>query len=197
VRYRDSLVSGSYSVAVPGDTAAVPAAIVAVRYFIRDTAHAFVLDTAPSSCGARTAKWSSYRGLGTRERDSHAGAHRVSRRPAAGRHRDVRLRAMTESADVRVGFIGRDLPAACNCRALHWFLVPSQRDRERPPRQCAGRCARLRDTARLGDGAELARSPDVDLVVVSSTPDSHAATPSRRSRLGSTCCAKSRCDRRV
>src|SRR6266545_7823179 len=45
VRYRDSLVSGSYPVAAPGDTAAVPAAVVAVRYFNRDTPRAFVLDS--------------------------------------------------------------------------------------------------------------------------------------------------------
>src|SRR2546425_7033941 len=45
VRYRDSLVSGSYPVAVPGDTAAVAAAIVAGCYFIPDTPPGVVVDT--------------------------------------------------------------------------------------------------------------------------------------------------------
>jgi hypothetical protein len=45
VRYRDSLVSGSYPVTMPGDTGAGPAAIVAVRYFVREASHGFVLDS--------------------------------------------------------------------------------------------------------------------------------------------------------
>jgi hypothetical protein len=45
LRYRDSLTSDSLPVVVPGDTALVPAATVAVRYLIRDTPHAFVLDS--------------------------------------------------------------------------------------------------------------------------------------------------------
>ena len=45
LRYRDSLVSDSFPIVVPGDTAAVPGAIVAVRYFVRDTPHGFVLDS--------------------------------------------------------------------------------------------------------------------------------------------------------
>ena len=45
LRYRDSLMSDSFRIVVPGDTAAVPAAIVAVRYFLRDTPHGVVLDS--------------------------------------------------------------------------------------------------------------------------------------------------------
>lgn len=45
LRYRDSLVSDSFPVVVPDDTAAVPGAIVAVRYFLRDAPHGIVLDS--------------------------------------------------------------------------------------------------------------------------------------------------------
>lgn len=45
LRYRDSLSSDSFPIVVPGDTAAVPAATVAIRYFIRDTPHGYVLDS--------------------------------------------------------------------------------------------------------------------------------------------------------
>ena len=45
LRYRDSLMTDSFPIVVPGDTAVVPAAIVAVRYFLRDTPHGFVIDT--------------------------------------------------------------------------------------------------------------------------------------------------------
>jgi hypothetical protein len=45
LRYRDSLVSDSFPVVVPDDTAAVPGAIVAVRYFLRDAPHGFVIDS--------------------------------------------------------------------------------------------------------------------------------------------------------
>jgi hypothetical protein len=45
LRYRDSLTSDSFPVVVPGDTATVPGATVAVRYLIRDTPHGSVLDS--------------------------------------------------------------------------------------------------------------------------------------------------------
>ena len=87
VRYRDSLVSGSYSVAVPGDTAAVPAAIVAVRYFIRDTPHAFVLDTGSVIVRREDGK------VGARIEGS--GLENAIRTPARIEYRDVPLRADT------------------------------------------------------------------------------------------------------
>lgn len=45
LRYRDSLTSDSFPIVAPGDTAAVPAAAVAIRYFIRDAPHGYVLDS--------------------------------------------------------------------------------------------------------------------------------------------------------
>ena len=44
LHYRDSLVTASYPVVAPGDTTA-PAAVVAVRYLLRDASHAFFFDT--------------------------------------------------------------------------------------------------------------------------------------------------------
>lgn len=45
LRYRHSLTSDSFPIVTPGDTAAVPGAVVAIRYFIRDIPHAYVLDS--------------------------------------------------------------------------------------------------------------------------------------------------------
>ena len=45
LRYRDSVIPDSFPIVVPGDTAAVPGATVAIRYFIRDTPHGYVLDS--------------------------------------------------------------------------------------------------------------------------------------------------------
>lgn len=45
LRYRDSLVSGSYPIVGVGDTAAVPAAVAAVRYLLREVPHGFPLDS--------------------------------------------------------------------------------------------------------------------------------------------------------
>jgi hypothetical protein len=42
--FRDSLMTASYPVVVPGDTTA-PGAVVAVRYLIRDVSHAFTFDS--------------------------------------------------------------------------------------------------------------------------------------------------------
>lgn len=44
LHYRDSLVTASYPVVVPGDTTA-PGAVVAVRYLLRDVTHAFFFDS--------------------------------------------------------------------------------------------------------------------------------------------------------
>lgn len=44
LHFRDSLVSGSYPLVAPGDTAA-PGAVVAVRYLLRDASHGFFFDT--------------------------------------------------------------------------------------------------------------------------------------------------------
>lgn len=44
LHFRDSLVTGSYRAVSPGDTSA-PAAVVAVRYLLRDTPRAFFFDT--------------------------------------------------------------------------------------------------------------------------------------------------------
>src|SRR4029077_3014237 len=44
LRYRDSLVTATYRVIVPRDTT-TPSATVAVRYLLKDLAHAFFFDT--------------------------------------------------------------------------------------------------------------------------------------------------------
>lgn len=44
LQYRDSLVPGSYKIALPGDTTA-PGAVVAVRYLLRDVSHGFSFDS--------------------------------------------------------------------------------------------------------------------------------------------------------
>ena len=44
LRYRDGLVTATYRIIVPGDTT-TPGATVAVRYLLRDVAHAFFFDT--------------------------------------------------------------------------------------------------------------------------------------------------------
>jgi len=45
LRYRDSVIPDSFPIVGPGDTAAVPGATVAIRYFIRDTPRGYVLDS--------------------------------------------------------------------------------------------------------------------------------------------------------
>lgn len=45
LRYQGSLIPDSFPIVAPGDTAAVPAATVAIRYFIRDTPRGYVLDS--------------------------------------------------------------------------------------------------------------------------------------------------------
>jgi hypothetical protein len=44
LRYRDSLVTATYPIIVPRDTT-TPGATVAVRYLLRDVAHAFFFDS--------------------------------------------------------------------------------------------------------------------------------------------------------
>jgi len=44
LHYRDSLVTATYRVVVPGDTTA-PGAVVAVRYLLREATHAFFFDS--------------------------------------------------------------------------------------------------------------------------------------------------------
>jgi hypothetical protein len=45
VRYRDSLTSDSLPIVQPDDTAAVPAAVVGIRFFMRDAPHTYSLDS--------------------------------------------------------------------------------------------------------------------------------------------------------
>jgi hypothetical protein len=45
VRYRDSLTSDSLPIVLPDDTAAVPAAIVGIRFFVHDTPRSYSLDS--------------------------------------------------------------------------------------------------------------------------------------------------------
>ncbi|HEY3221309.1 MAG TPA: Gfo/Idh/MocA family oxidoreductase [Gemmatimonadales bacterium] len=82
---------------------------------------------------------------------------------------------MTTSGEVRVGFIGSGFARRVQLPGL--ALVPGTR----PTAIASGHRANAEAVARefglwhvFTDGTELARSPDVDLVIVSSTPDSHA-----------------------
>ncbi|HZE95013.1 MAG TPA: Gfo/Idh/MocA family oxidoreductase [Gemmatimonadales bacterium] len=82
---------------------------------------------------------------------------------------------MTERADVRVGFIGSGFARRVQLPVL--AFVPGAKATAIASGHRANAQAVARDFGIphvFGDGAELARSPDVDLVVVSSTPDSHA-----------------------
>jgi predicted dehydrogenase len=82
---------------------------------------------------------------------------------------------MNKAGDVRVGFIGSGFARRVQLPAL--ALVPGAKATAVASgrRQNAEAVAREFGLAHVfTDGTELARSPDVDLVVVSSTPDSHA-----------------------
>jgi len=79
------------------------------------------------------------------------------------------------SGDVRVGFIGSGFARRVQLPGL--ALVPGTK----PVAIASGHRANAEAVARdfrlplvFDDGIELARSPDVDLVIVSSTPESHA-----------------------
>jgi len=105
---------------------------------------------------------------------------------------------VTTSRDVGIGFIGSGFARRVQLPAL--ALVPGVR---RPRSPVATAPTRKRWAREFGlphvftDGTELARSADVDLVIVSSTPDTHADMRSRHSKPGSTCCAKNDGHRRV
>ena len=45
MRYRDSLTSDSLPIVLPDDTAAVPAAVVGIRFFVHDTPYGYSLDS--------------------------------------------------------------------------------------------------------------------------------------------------------
>lgn len=45
LRYGDSLTTDSLPIVMPDDTGAVPAAVVAIRFFIRDAPRAYTLDS--------------------------------------------------------------------------------------------------------------------------------------------------------
>lgn len=45
LRYRDSLTSDSFPIVIPEDTAATPAAVVGVRFFLHDVPHGYALDS--------------------------------------------------------------------------------------------------------------------------------------------------------
>jgi predicted dehydrogenase len=82
---------------------------------------------------------------------------------------------MIRSGDVRVGFVGAGFARRVQLPAL--AFVPGTK----ATAIASGHRANAEAVARefgvphvFSDGAELARSPDVDLVIVSSTPDSHA-----------------------
>jgi predicted dehydrogenase len=78
-------------------------------------------------------------------------------------------------SDVRIGFIGSGFARRVQLPALG--LVPGARataiaSGHRANAEAAAREFQLPHV--FADGVELARSPDVDLVIISSTPDSHA-----------------------
>ena len=82
---------------------------------------------------------------------------------------------MTTAADVRVGFIGAGFARRVQLPAL--AFVPGTK----PTAIASGHRANAESAARefglahvFDNGTELARSPHVDLVIVSSTPDTHA-----------------------
>ena len=82
---------------------------------------------------------------------------------------------VTTSRDVRVGFIGSGFARRVQLPAL--ALVPGTK----PTAVASGHRANAEAVARefglphvFTDGTELARSADVDLVIISSTPDTHA-----------------------
>jgi hypothetical protein len=84
VRYRDSLTSDSLPIVLPDDTAAVPAAVVAIRFFVHDTPHAYSLDSGRVHLQRQR----------TTIRVSAAGI---------GVEKAIRIRAQLESRDVPLG----------------------------------------------------------------------------------------------
>jgi hypothetical protein len=84
LRYRDSLSSDSVPIVIPDDTAAVPAAVVAIRFFVHDTPHGYSLDSG-SVLVQRD---------GPRIRITSTGV---------GVENAIRIRAQIESRDVPIG----------------------------------------------------------------------------------------------
>jgi hypothetical protein len=84
VRYRDSLTSDSLSIVPPDDTAAVPAAIVGIRFFVHDTPRGYSLDSGRVHLQRQ----------GSNIRVSAAGT---------GVESAIRIRAQLESRDVPLG----------------------------------------------------------------------------------------------
>ena len=87
----------------------------------------------------------------------------------------MRPRAVTTARDVRIGFIGAGFARRVQLPGLS--LVPGTR----PTAIASGHRANAEAAAAefniphvFADGLDLAQSPDVDLVIVSSTPDTHA-----------------------
>src|SRR6202008_3536958 len=100
---------------------------------------------------------------------------RGRRTPGAHRHGDVFVRVVTTSQDVRIGFIGSGFGRRGQLPGL--AFGPGTK----ATAIASGRRANAEAVARefglphvFTDGTELARSPDVDLVIVSSTPGTHA-----------------------
>jgi len=92
---------------------------------------------------------------------------------------------------VRVGFVGAGFARRVQLPAL--ALVPGTT----PTAIASGNRANAEAVARefglphvFSDGVELARSPDVDLVIVSSTPDTHARFAIAALEAGNTSCAE-------
>ena len=84
MRYRDSLTSDSLPIVLPDDTAAVPAAIVGIRFFVHDTPRGYSLDSGRVHLQRQ----------GNNIRVSAAGI---------GVESAIRIRAQLESRDVPLG----------------------------------------------------------------------------------------------
>ena len=82
---------------------------------------------------------------------------------------------MTTSRNIRVGFVGSGFARRVQLPALAFVPGASATAIASGHRANAEAAAREFGIAQVfADGEDLARSPDVDLVIVSSTPDSHA-----------------------
>ncbi|OLC06066.1 MAG: hypothetical protein AUH41_13700 [Gemmatimonadetes bacterium 13_1_40CM_66_11] len=88
LRYRDSVVTAAYRIAVPGDTTA-PGATVAVRYLLREAGHAFFFDTGTVEVRRDGAK------VGGRIQGS--GIENAIRTPTRIEYRDVPLPRPTDT----------------------------------------------------------------------------------------------------
>jgi hypothetical protein len=84
VRYRDSLTSDSLPIVVPDDTATVPGAVVAIRFFLHDAAHGYSLDSG-------------------RVHLQRQGANIRVTASGIGVEKAIRIRAQLESRDVPLG----------------------------------------------------------------------------------------------